>query len=79
LGLLLRMYFNDHNPPHFHATYGDKECLISINDLTVLEGKLPARALGMVIEWATQHQNELLENWHLMEAQQPINKIEPLQ
>jgi len=49
------MYFDDHAPPHFHAKYGGDECLISINDLRVIDGKLPSRALGMVIEWAASH------------------------
>jgi len=66
-------------PPHFHAKYGNDECLISINDLSVLEGKLPSRALGMVIEWALTHQTELQENWELAKALKPLNNIAPLQ
>lgn len=57
-GIIISMYFNDHNPPHFHAQYGDDECLIEIASLTVIEGKIPSRALGMVIEWATLHKEE---------------------
>jgi len=49
-GIIISMYFNDHNPPHFHAQYGDYEYIISIQDLTILDGKIPSRALGMVIE-----------------------------
>jgi Domain of unknown function (DUF4160) len=56
------MYFDDHNPPHFHTQYGEDECLVSINDLTVIQGKISFRALGMVIEWATIHQQDLLKN-----------------
>jgi len=54
-GIVIAMYFDDHAPPHFHAKYGGDECLISINDLRVIDGKLPSRALGMVIEWAASH------------------------
>ena len=78
-GIIIAMYYDDHSPPHFHAKYSGSECLIHITDLSVLEGKLPARALGMVIEWASAHQNELLANWELAKALQPLNVIEPLQ
>ncbi len=56
------MYYDDHNPPHFHAKYGNEECLVAIRDLTLLEERLPSRALGMVIEWAATHQDELVTN-----------------
>lgn len=78
-GIIISMYFDDHNPPHFHATYGDQQCLISIIDLSVIEGKIPSRALGMVIEWATQHQVELVENWKRAKALQPLSGIAPLE
>ena len=48
----ISIFFEDHNPPHFHARYGNHKVAIDIRNLTVLEGKLPPRALGMVIEWA---------------------------
>lgn len=54
-GIIISMYFNDHNPPHIHAQYGEQECLIGIVDLIVIDGNIPSRALGMVIEWATLH------------------------
>lgn len=78
-GIIVAMYYDDHNPPHFHAKYGSDECLISINDLSVIEGKIPSRALGMVIEWALIHQSELRTNWELAKALQPLNAIDPLQ
>lgn len=77
-GIIISMYFNDHNPPHFHAQYGEAECLVSIVDLVVIEGKLPSRALGMVIEWAAIHQQELLENWEKAVQLEPLSKILPL-
>jgi hypothetical protein len=77
-GIIISMYFNDHNPPHFHAQYGEDECLIEINGLTVIEGKIPSRALGMVIEWATLHKDELLENWKKASNFEPLLKILPL-
>lgn len=77
-GIVIRMFFADHNPPHFHAFYGDDEALVAIRNLSVFAGRLPPRALGLVIEWATLHQQELLEDWQRAKRQEPIIKIEPL-
>lgn len=77
-GIIISMYFNDHNPPHFHAQYGEEECLVSIIDLSVIEGKISNRALGMVIEWATLNQEALLLNWEKAVNLSPLDKIEPL-
>jgi hypothetical protein len=78
-GIIISMYFDDHNPPHFHARYGETECLISIAELRVIEGEIPSRALGLVIEWAVIHQEELWEDWHLAKSLEPLHLIEPLQ
>jgi Domain of unknown function (DUF4160) len=78
-GIIISMYFNDHNPPHFHAQYGAEECLINILDLSVIQGKIPSRALGMVIEWAALHREELLANWENARNLEPITRILPLQ
>jgi uncharacterized protein DUF4160 len=51
-GILIRMFFNDHAPPHFHARYGEFEATIDIGSLEVIEGELPSRALPLVREWA---------------------------
>ena len=77
-GIVIKMFFDDHNPPHFHALYGEYEVLININSFAVFAGNLPPRALGLVIEWATQHQNELLINWERARGQESLSKIEPL-
>ena len=63
LGISVLMYFDDHNPPHFHVRYNDDRALISIRELKVLEGHLPARILGLVIEWAELHKEELIGIW----------------
>ena len=62
-GIVIKMYFEDHQPPHFHAEYGEHEALIDIHALAVIGGRLPPRALGLVVEWAFQHQAELLVLW----------------
>ena len=77
-GIVIKMFFDDHNPPHFHAIYGEYEALININSFAVFAGKLPPRALGLVIEWATQHQEELLDNWGMAKVQESLSRIEPL-
>jgi phosphomannomutase len=77
-GIVIKMFFDDHNPPHLHALYGEYEVLININSFAVFAGNLPPRALGLVIEWATQHQDELLINWERAKGQESLNKIEPL-
>ncbi len=79
LGIVIKMFFNDHNPPHFHAEYGDDIAQIDIRALSVIGGKLPPRVLGLVIEWATLHQQELLQDWELAQAQQTLHKIAPLE
>jgi len=78
-GIIISMFYDEHNPPHFHATYGEFSAEIGINDLNVLVGKLPSRVLGLVIEWASMHQPELLENWSRIENGQSIEKIAPLE
>ena len=78
LGIIISMYFDDHNPPHFHARYAEFEAEINIRNPSIMEGDLPPRVLGLVIEWATLHKEELLENWTLRENKQPFKKIEPL-
>ena len=77
-GIIIRMYFGDHNPPHFHVEYGGSEAVISINTLGVLHGKLPPRVMGMVVEWATLHQEELLADWEKARNMEPLEKIAPL-
>jgi hypothetical protein len=72
------MYFDDHHPPHFHAIYAGNEADIGINPITLLYGRLPRRALGMVMEWAAGHQPELLDDWtRLHNKQEPLG-IAPL-
>lgn len=77
-GIKITMYWNDHQPPHFHGFYGDNEVLVSIRDLEVLEGSLPNKQLKMLLGWAALHQEELLENWELAQAKQELFTIEPL-
>ena len=78
LGIIVYMYFNDHNPPHFHVEYGEYEASITINNLSLLEGDLPSRILGYVIEWASLHKQELMEDWNMVQTVGKYFKIKPL-
>ena len=76
-GIVIRMFIDEHAPPHFHAVYGEHEAQIGISPLSVLRGKLPPRVLALVMEWAAIHQNELLADWELAANQSPLHPIEP--
>lgn len=78
-GVLIQMFWADHAPPHFHALYAEFEALIDIRTLEVIRGKLPRRALVLVLEWAAQHRDELMEDWNLCETKQQPRKIAPLE
>ena len=77
-GIVIKMFFDVHNPAHFHASYGDDEALIEIQTLAVFAGHLPPRVLGLVIEWATLHQQELMDDWQRGQNKQALVKISPL-
>jgi hypothetical protein len=79
LGIVITMYHNDHAPPHFHARYGRAEALIGIDPLATLESALPPRVLGLVLEWASRHRDELRANWELARREQPLREIAPLE
>ena len=77
-GVRVTMNYNDHLPPHFHASYAGEEAQIEIATGCVLEGALPGRAAQMVMEWTELHRAELMENWNLRIEEKPLHKIEPL-
>jgi hypothetical protein len=77
-GIIIRMFYNDHNPPHFHVIYQVDEAIIDIKTLEILEGRLPNRAKSLAIEWAIEHRNELLNNWQKARSHETLEKIEPL-
>ncbi|MBK9346153.1 MAG: DUF4160 domain-containing protein [Burkholderiales bacterium] len=79
-GIFIHMYIRgEHNPPHFHALYAEYEAQIDIHTLEVIKGKLPRRALVMVLEWANEHRAELIEDWNLCRAKQLPKPIKPLE
>ena len=78
LGIVIAMYYQEHQPPHFHAKYGAHTGVFSIVDLKLIEGSLPNRVISLVLEWAFQHREELMEDWELAMAKKPLRKIAPL-
>ena len=79
LGIIIVMFNAEHNPPHFHVRYNEYRAAISIKKLSLIDGKLPPKVLGLVIEWASQHQDELLKNWKLARTHTTLNPIKPLE
>lgn len=77
-GIVIRMYYDEHNPPHFHAEYNGQKVQISIEPIYVIKGKLPRRALSLVLEWVALHQTELLANWDRARSERELLWIEPL-
>lgn len=77
-GILIKMFFNDHAPAHFHAEYAEFKAIIDIERLEMIEGNLPRRALELVLDWAELHKEELINDWNLCLAKQQPKQIEPL-
>lgn len=78
LGIVITMYFNDHNQPHFHVRYDEYRALIGIEPLELREGELPSRVLSLVMEWGEMHQSELMENWTALAKEGNFKRIAPL-
>lgn len=78
-GIAIRMYFDDHAPPHFHALYGGDEALVGIESLAVLHGSLPPRARGLMVEWASLRQGKLREAWERAANLEHPGTIAPLE
>ena len=78
LGIRITMYYDDHNPPHFHADYAGRKVLVDIENGCVIGGAFPSRQLKFVLAWAELHKDELMQNWELAMAGQPLLRISPL-
>jgi hypothetical protein len=78
LGIVIAMYYRDHEPAHFHAIYGDHEITVDIADGHVT-GTFPRRALRHVEEWRELHRDELLALWAAARQRQPLGRIDPLE
>lgn len=78
-GIVIRFYYRDHPPRHFHAIYGEHEALIEIDSGNVHQGYLPKTALRLVSSWREAHSAELAENWNRASRQLPLLPIAPLE
>jgi hypothetical protein len=79
LGIVIVMYYSDHAPPHFHVRYVRYRASIALDPLRVLEGHLPPRAVGLVMEWASLHSVELHDDWERAARAEPLKRIAPLE
>ena len=73
------MYYQDHNPPHFHAKYAEYKASFSIATGELIEGHIPKTAQKLIKEWQSLHQDKLMQNWEKAQAEQIPDKIEPLE
>lgn len=78
-GIIITVYYDDHPPPHFHARYGNQRARFAIEDLRMIDGNIQSRVRGLVVEWASLHQDELGREWELAREQLPLFPIAPLQ
>lgn len=78
-GIVIKMFWDDHDPPHFHAEYGEHRALVDIRSLSSFAGHLPPRVMGLVVEWAGLHQEELQKDWRRARAQEALQRIDPLE
>lgn len=78
-GIIIRMFYDDHPPPHFHAVYQGEQVQVDINTLEVIEGRMSRRALALVFEWAGLHREELRRAWEQASTNQEPSKIPPLE
>ena len=78
-GIKTMLFYEDHNPPHFHAEYGGNKALIDIQNCTVIRSSLPKKQLKLVLAWAELHKDELMQNWELVKIGAEPLPIKPLQ
>ena len=79
LGIVIQMYFDEHAPPHFHARYSGFQATVRIDPVGILDGALPPRVHGLVVEWGLLHREALLENWERARARRPLDSIPPME
>lgn len=77
-GIVIKMFHNDHQPAHFHAEHDGAQMIVDIETLGVIAGKLSPRATGLVMEWASQHQDDLRHVWEQARNQESLDHVEPL-
>lgn len=76
-GIIISLFWRDHNPPHVHFSYQDYECSISVLE-RIVDGKAPAKVIAKVNEWIDLHESEILTLWEKAQKGEQIGRIEPL-
>jgi len=77
-GIVIKMFYADHSPPHFHAEYGGHGAVIDIETLAIISGQLPPRAINLIKEWGSLHRSDLIRDWQKAEQLNPLDQIAPL-
>ena len=77
-GIRVTIYYDDHNPPHFHTEYNGNKAIIEIDTARCIKGALPSRQLKLILAWCVLYQDELMQNWELSKDGKPLNRINPL-
>ena len=78
-GIVVHMLYRDHAPPHFHVRYAGRRARFALGPVRLLEGRLSPRVIGLIMEWALMHEDELLEDWDLAQHDRPLKPISPLE
>ena len=78
-GIVIRMYYLDHPPPHIHVSYSGRDAVLQLDTLEVVRGSLPRRAHLLVVEWALGCRPQLMANWHRAEKGEQVMAIDPLE
>lgn len=77
-GIRITMYYDDHNPPHFHAEYAGNRCMVDIEQGSIMKGFMPNRQMRLILAWVEIHRDELMQNWELAKDSKELIKINPL-
>jgi hypothetical protein len=74
-GIAIQMFYNDHQPPHFHARYGDAKAIVRISDGEIISGELPRTAARLVRDWTLARRSELEENWRRARGREELERV----
>ncbi len=78
-GIIIRFYYRDHPPAHFHALYGGHEAIVDIESGAILRGYLPNTAVALIDTWRSERLTELREDWDRARQTRPLLPISPLE
>jgi hypothetical protein len=79
LGIAVRMFFNDHDPPHFHVRYQQFRARVRIEDGQIIDGRLPLRVTRLIVRWSALRREALMRNWIAARADERLERIEGIE